>query len=645
MVHEMPSGKIGVYTSKRPGSDVVCYTKPLDSLKTGMIISFGLTLLLVPPLFLGIPARASRSTVGRVVPLLPIAPVRASSELEASIDKLLDEGASGDVQGTDIQPVAATTNTIVEDVAPLQLRRQRKRKTVVIDASGPSYPPKKLRGNYGALGGASTAGKSMSVVQSLFTTAVLNAEARGEPISTLPFVTSSVSTIPEHEDKSPADSVTGLNLRTNGAPQRFVISSDSSHYSGANIAEAEVDSIVRSFTPAIATVTTVTAAIDVDATADRAPVAPSLFGVGSSLTGRTDFVPGGFFDVSGSDFLIGGIRTVVDHDSDLQKDYVPRWSANNRFGLDDSRVCREMLDEFTPLKFFASVHGMDYDQLFIEFNVRAARQISLNAEVRMCAEYNIREKRKLRAVVDEQAKLLKVRDGEIESLKAQLLLKEAKAAEAILKVREQEVADLDAQVTTVKLQNNNLVDQVADVPCLRKGVSIAVVSLYAPFPNAFVTSYGPSHLGPSLPPSFANGLGMFNGGEALANAYFFTPVFKRVISKLLSVVRYYFSWKTESAYDIIPYELFNLSSCYGCHWLCFYPFGKVIYCHYEKFYLAGTFRKRSGYVNSPFVKWPWGCDRGQLFLQNSWHGTMDLTVFTFSYQVFGVCVHSWPEIT
>nr|GFC96761.1 hypothetical protein [Tanacetum cinerariifolium] len=134
-------------------------------------------------------------------------------------------------------------------------------------------------------------------------------EARGEPIPTLPFVTSSVSATPEREDKSHADSVTGLNLRTIGAPKRFVISSDSSHHFGANIAEAKVDSIVRSSAPAIATVTTVTAAVNADTTADRVPVEPSLFGVGSSSTGRTDSVPGGFFDVSGSDFLIGGIRT------------------------------------------------------------------------------------------------------------------------------------------------------------------------------------------------------------------------------------------------------------------------------------------------------------------------------------------------
>nr|GEX00035.1 transposase (putative), gypsy type [Tanacetum cinerariifolium] len=290
--------------------------------------------------------RLLESTVRRVVPLLPIALVRDSSELEAS------------------------------DVAPLQPRCPRKRKTIVANVSGPSHPPKKLREDYGALGGASTAAT------------------------------------PKHEDKSLADSVPGLNLRTIGAPQKFIIFSDSSHHSGTNIAEAKVDSIVRSSAPAIATVTTVTAAIDVDATATREPV---------------------FFDVSGSDFLIGGIRTVVYPDSDLQKAYVPRWSATNGFGLDDSRICHEI------------------------------------------------EKRKLRVVVDEQAELLKVKDGEIESLKAQLLLKEAEATEkskrclrereknelsvkvtdlsALVKVREHEVSDLDAQVTAIKLQNENLVGQ------------------------------------------------------------------------------------------------------------------------------------------------------------------------------------------
>nr|GEY76946.1 reverse transcriptase domain-containing protein [Tanacetum cinerariifolium] len=210
---------------------------------------------------------------------------------------------------------------------------------------------------------------------------------------------------------------------------KFAISSDSSHHSGANITKAEVDSIVRSSASAITIVTTVITTIDVDATAARVPVAPSLFGVSLSST-----------------------------------------------------------DEFAHPKCFASVRGIDHDQLFTEFNVGAARHISLNAEVRMRDEYNSKEKRKFRAVVDDQVELLKVKDGEIESLKAQLLLKEAEAVEAIqrclrereknklsvkvtnlsasVKVREQEVADLDAQLEKFQDKKMKEVNEKFDKLCV-----------------------------------------------------------------------------------------------------------------------------------------------------------------------------------
>nr|GEX83839.1 hypothetical protein [Tanacetum cinerariifolium] len=200
--------------------------------------------------------RLLETTVGRVVPLLPVARARAST----SVDKLFDEGASGDGQGTDIQPVIATADTIVDDILPI--------------------------------------------------------------ISVLILRKLKLTLLSEYM----------LNLLC-------------------------------------------------------------LVLVRLQLVG-----------VSGSDFLIGGIRTVVKPDSDLQKVYVSEWSVTNGFGLDDSRIYREMLNEFAPPKFFASVRGMDHDQLFTEFNVGAARQIYLSAEVK---------------------------DGEIKNIKAQLLLKEAEAAEAI----------------------------------------------------------------------------------------------------------------------------------------------------------------------------------------------------------------------
>ncbi|GJQ89912.1 hypothetical protein Tco_0001051 [Tanacetum coccineum] len=272
------------------------------------------------------------TTVGRVVPLLPVTPAHGEGELEDSVDKLSDEGDSDDQakqgdsasggQGVGIQFVSEAAEVIAEDVAPLQPRRQKKRKTVVIDVGEPSHPTKKLRDDHYASIGPSVVGKSKSALQRLLVGAVLNSEVGIAALPTLPFVTSSVSATPKQEGEDQTDSVAGANLRTITAPQRFVISSDSSHHSGANVAEAEVDSIVRSSAPAIATITTVTVTVDAATVAKEASIKPSLFGAGLFSAGGTDPAPGGFSDVYSSEFLIGGIRTVVDPDFNLQKVYV-----------------------------------------------------------------------------------------------------------------------------------------------------------------------------------------------------------------------------------------------------------------------------------------------------------------------------------
>ncbi|GKA64917.1 hypothetical protein Tco_0764624 [Tanacetum coccineum] len=358
------------------------------------------------------------TTVGRVVPLLPVAPTRASSELEASVDKIFDEGGSGDQaeqgdsasgrQGVGIQLVSEAAETIVEDVAPLQPRRQKKRKTTVADAGEPLHLVKRLRDDHGT-------------------------PVRGGVVPALPFVTSSVSATPDHEGEDHTDSVVGTNLRAVGPPQMFVISLDSSYHSGANVMKAEVDSVVRSSIPMMTVATIVTSTIDPATTVREKFVEPSRFGGGSSSAGGADHTMGGFSDLTGSDFIISGIRTVISPDTDLQKVYVHQWSVTNGSRLDDNR---------------------------------AARQMSLSAEVRMRAEYNIEEKRRLKSVVDEQTELLK---DEVQALKEHnvtlekekndLDMKVADLA-ALVKVKEREVADLDVVVTSVKSQNDNLIDQV-----------------------------------------------------------------------------------------------------------------------------------------------------------------------------------------
>nr|GEU99598.1 transposase (putative), gypsy type [Tanacetum cinerariifolium] len=382
--------------SKRPGTDAVCYTKPLDSLKgwndhflwvdtfacpglflwhTGKSVSRDVvpkssefnaehyaTLVAYHALFHKISDKERdedepkllETIVGRVVPLILVAPDRSSGELEASKDKLFDEG------GSDEQADQG-------DFAS---------------------------GGHGVRGGV---------------------------MPTFPFVSSSIFTTSKREGEDHAEFLAGANLRTLEAPQRFVISSDSSNHSGANIVEAEVDSIVRTFVPIMMSATTATLIADPVATANE-----RLIG---SLR-----------------LPCRGIRTIIDPDSNLQRVYVPQWNVTNGFCIDDGGVFREMMDEFAPPNF-------------------------------------LREK-EVEAVVEEKDVLLKSRCDELESLKAQMIVKEAEAAEAVrlrdetqtlkerninlekekselevkvidlaasVKVREQEVADLDAVVTSVKL--------------------------------------------------------------------------------------------------------------------------------------------------------------------------------------------------
>ncbi|GJX25706.1 hypothetical protein Tco_0232002, partial [Tanacetum coccineum] len=439
-IHEMPTRKIGVYTRlfKYANFQLPLSTFLVDVLRNG----FALLILTHNPTKVRVGERKHDedepklldATIGLVVPLLLIAPARGESELEYSMDKLFCEGASGDQveqgdsasggQGVGIQFVSKASKVVVEGVAPLQPRCPKKQKTTTVDAGEPSHPAK----------------------------AVQNVEVRGEIVPTLPFVTSSVSATPEREDETHTNSVARTNLQTLGPPLRFIISSNSSHHSDANVAEAEVDSIVRSSAPVLMTATIMTTTVDATMVLKETSIKPSLFAVGSSSAGGNEPILGGFYDLTGNDFL---------------------WNVTNRSRLDDGGVRCEMFDEFAPLKFFVSIRGMEHDQIFTEFNVGAAHQMSLSAEVRMRTEYNFKEKRRLKSIVDEQTEVLKAREKEIEDLRAQLLLKEAEAAKAIrlhakvsqylaasVKVREQEVADLDAQVHELETSSAGLYEKV-----------------------------------------------------------------------------------------------------------------------------------------------------------------------------------------
>ncbi|GKB01234.1 hypothetical protein Tco_0829278 [Tanacetum coccineum] len=178
-------------------------------------------------------------------------------------------------------------------------------------------------------------------------------------LPTLPFITSSVTASPLEEGGDHTDSVTGPSLRTIGPSARFVVLSDSSHHSGAKSADPEVDSLVRSAVPVMTEATTVTTiaptvAIPADVGKDKSVSHPSIFG-SSSSSEKTDR-------------------------AGLEEVYVPEWTVTKGFELNDERLCVNMNDHFTPPAFFKNVRGIEHEQLFTEFNVSVARNLSLSSE-------------------------------------------------------------------------------------------------------------------------------------------------------------------------------------------------------------------------------------------------------------------------
>ncbi|GJW41832.1 hypothetical protein Tco_0070631 [Tanacetum coccineum] len=384
----------------------------------------------------------------RTVTLLPTSVVRPSVDLSASIEREFvgdAGGSSGEDQeiafvgGHDnVEPIVPTTNNVVAEIEAPGPRRSKKTRVTHGSEGIPaaSHPPKRLRADYGTIGGSAVEGKSPSVLNRLLQDSLLTVEQGVPALPTLPFITSSVTASPLEEGGDHTDSVTGPFLLTVGPSARFIVLSDSSHHSGAKSADPEVDSFVRFIAPVMTTATTVTAFVSsvaatattsVDVGKDKDVPALSVFACSSS-SNKTDRTLSLFTGKSGSEFVA------------------------RSFELNDGRSCANMIDHFTPPAFFKTVRGMEHEQLFAEFNVSAARNLSLSSEVRMRAEYNILEKRKWKSLAEEKNNLLQVKDKEIEELRSQLLQ---------AKDESMEVARLRTRVSSLEAIEGSLRGEVA----------------------------------------------------------------------------------------------------------------------------------------------------------------------------------------
>ncbi|GJR76506.1 ribonuclease H-like domain-containing protein [Tanacetum coccineum] len=395
---------------------------------------------------------------------------------------------------SDTEPIVPVTAGVAVETGSSRAKRPKKKRVVHESGDTPaaSHPPKRLRADYGNTSGSVIGGKSPGVLNRLLLASQLIVEQGVAALPTLPFITSSVTASPLEEGGGHTDFATASALRTVGPSERFVVLSDSSHYSSVKSAGVEVDSLIRPAAPVMTATTTVTTSVSVAATTaisltdvnkDKNVPTPSIFAVSSSSE-KTDPTLSLFAGRSGSDFTAGSIRAGGDVDTSLQEVYIPEWTMTKGFELNDGRSCANMIDHFTPPAFFKTIRRMEHKQLFAEFNVSAARNLSLSSEVRMRAEYNILEKRKWRSLAEERNDLLQVKDKEIEKLKSQLLqardesmeehkgLLEQECSALNLKVtslestiaeKDRELSDLETSSSSLRSHNQRLVDQVREL--------------------------------------------------------------------------------------------------------------------------------------------------------------------------------------
>nr|GEW49180.1 hypothetical protein [Tanacetum cinerariifolium] len=327
-------------------------------------------------------------------------------------------------------------------------KKLKKRKTTD-GAGGSGFPPKKLREDHGTSGDASaiTAGKSLAVLQDLFDKGTLAAEAGATTAATYPL---SLLPLPP--------------------------------YRSMRAVNDEVSSVVKSTVPSFtipihAILTTTVATTVVTATSISRPrdvneaTHASNF-ADSTSAGNVDPAAAGPSQPSRNDISSESFYVFLDMDSEaLHQAYVPRWDVLNDSLLDDSNVCRSVVDQLATPVFFSQPRAMKYDQLLSEFNVGDARLTCLSAEVRMHLEHLLGGKKRLESKCGTHEKLLKERDLEIADLKAHLSLKETEeAAQACelgnLKgqsVALKSTADLSIKASTLECEKDKLIAQVSSL--------------------------------------------------------------------------------------------------------------------------------------------------------------------------------------
>ncbi|GKB44477.1 hypothetical protein Tco_0889419 [Tanacetum coccineum] len=118
--------------------------------------------------------------------------------------------------------------------------------------------------------------------------------------------------------------------------------------------------------------------------------------------------------------------------------------------LETSEGSDDSFYELPALNSAEAKRCMDYEQLYTEFNVGAARQICLESEVRSRVEHELELKEKLKGKCDARGRLLEEKDLEILRLKSLLVEEAEKAERAETAEKDTDISLLDSRAIYLK---------------------------------------------------------------------------------------------------------------------------------------------------------------------------------------------------
>jgi hypothetical protein len=226
-----------------------------------------------------------------------------------------------------------------------------------VKPSATFLPLKKIRADHGLLVRPTTSGKSRAAIKSVMSSYFQDLRH----FLGSSFLVPSESFVSEQDvGVHPDDSIDSL-LRTVYHAERFVVSSDSSSFSGTF--GIEVDAFSSSSVPSTSVATKV-----VDSSArpllkrkkKKAATRSSLLLPTSVSVGVSNLDGGGEDDFSEGELLFGRVRSVADVDRNIFGEvYIPEWNVPCGSRLETAADCREMVDGFAPPMFFFKNRKMD----------------------------------------------------------------------------------------------------------------------------------------------------------------------------------------------------------------------------------------------------------------------------------------------